>query len=291
VATLVTFTLHVVLLGWPAPVSLEGLRAFGERFVALVGSDGRNLSDELQIIGLIPSNNVLPMFAFAAVAALAHRSRFGNLVTAARRFRWRMMLAGFVLFTIVVGPFVAIAQLTDPKALPAPVISVSPDGLQRLAYVLVCFVVFVPAALGEEILFRGWLLRQTGAVIRQPLVLMAINGVLFSAAHMQFEPDAFLERWLMGAGFAYMTLRLGGVEMSAGAHAANNLMILLFIEPLTLKAPPNAPMDAGATVAYLGLFVAFIGMAELAARWPPLRSWTGATVRPAPATSEAEHFS
>ncbi len=46
----------------------------------------------------------------------------------------------------------------------------------------------------------------------------------------------------MGAGFAYMTLRLGGIEFSTGVHATNNILIVLFIEPLTLKTAA-APTD------------------------------------------------
>jgi hypothetical protein len=191
----------------------------------------------------------------------------------------------------MIGPFLAIGQLMDPKAPPPPVLAVSPDLGQRAIYALVCVALFTPAAMGEEILFRGWLLRQTGAVIRAPLLLMAINGVAFSAAHGDFALDAFLERALMGAGFTYMTLRLGGVELSCGAHAANNLMIVLFLQPLTLKPSPNAPLDAGTAISYLGLFAAYIVMAEVMVRWTPLRQWAGTEAPRPPSSAEAEHFS
>jgi hypothetical protein len=145
--------------------------------------------------------------------------------------------------------------------------------------------------MGEEILFRGWLLRQSSNITRQPLVLMAINGVVFSAAHFDFAPDAFLERALMGASFTYATLRLGGVEMSCGMHTANNLMLVLFLQPLTLQLTPNTPIDAGSVLADAGLVAAYIGMTELMARWTPLRQWAQGGALPPRATVEAEHFS
>ena len=37
----------------------------------------------------------------------------------------------------------------------------------------------IPAAAAEEIVFRGWLLRESAAVARNPVFLMVVNGVLF----------------------------------------------------------------------------------------------------------------
>ncbi len=281
----------VLVFGWPAPLSAPSLHEFGSRLSSLATSSGHGFGNAMQIIALALPSNLIPMFAFIGVAALAHRRRIRDLATAAPRFRWRMMLAGLVISTIVIGPFLLAGQMMDPKAGPPPLLAVSPDLGARLVYALTCVVAFTPAAIGEEILFRGWLLRQTGALIRQPLLLMAINGVLFSAAHLDFAPDAFLERALMGVGFTYMTLRLGGVEMSSGVHAANNLMIVLFLEPLTLKLTPNSGVGLGDAIVDLGLLAAYVAIAELMARWAPLRRWARADpIRPS-GGAEAEHFS
>jgi hypothetical protein len=204
-----------------------------------------------------------------------------------------MMAAGVALWAVLIGPFLAIGQLMDPKAGPAPVLSVSPNPALCLVYLIVCVVGFTPAAIGEEILFRGWLLRQTGNVTRNVLVLTVANGVIFSAAHLDFTPDAFLERAIMGAGFVYMTLRVGGVELSSGVHAANNLALVLFISPLTLKLSQNAGVSVSSIAAWIGLFVAYMAMAELMVRWAPLRRWTGVdqTPQPPPSIAAAAHFS
>jgi membrane protease YdiL (CAAX protease family) len=95
------------------------------------------------------------------------------------------------------------------------------------------------AAAAEEVVFRGWLLKQMGAFTRNPALLIAINGLLFSAIHFDPNLDAFLVRLAMGVGLAWMTLRLGGIEFAIGAHAANNIVILLFIQPMSLK--PDTP--------------------------------------------------
>jgi hypothetical protein len=291
VTLIAVVALYIAAVGWPAPTSVEGVNGLLRRFVQLGASDGRSFADALQILGLGLSTNVAPMFAFIGLAALAHARSIRNLATTAPRFRWRMLLAGLVLSALILGPFFLINQMLDPKAGPPPILTVSDQGSLRAIYAAVCMIGFVPAALGEEILFRGWLLRQTSNLTRNAAVLMILNGVIFAAAHADFAPDAFLERAIMGAGLTYMTLRLGGVELSAGVHAANNLTVVIFIAPLTLKLTPNTGLDVGTVATYVGLFLAYVAMAEITARWTPLRRWTGAdqTLGPPPATAAAAH--
>jgi membrane protease YdiL (CAAX protease family) len=222
----VSFGLLIAAAGWPAPTSVDNLRALLRRFVELTASDGHNLGDALQILAVAIPDNILPIFAVIGVAVLLQERGLKALVTSAPRFRWRLVLMGLGLFALFVGPFVGVTQWLDPHAPAPPVLTVSPDFAQRAIYAVVCVAVFFPAALGEEMLFRGWLLRETSAVTRNAAVLLVINGVVFAAAHFDFSPDGFLERAILGAGFAYMTLRLGGVEFSAGAHLANNLMLV-----------------------------------------------------------------
>lgn len=283
-ALIVVFVGLILWAGWPAPTGLDSVQAFLSRFAELAASDGRSFADAMQILAVGIPDNILPMFAFIGVALAVHQRPLRAFLTAAARFRWRMVLAGVILSFLVIGPFVLVGQLTDPKAT-VPIVTVSSDPARRAIYGLVCIVAFFPAALGEEMLFRGWLLRQLSALTRNAFALMAVDGVVFAAAHFDFAPDAFLERAMMGAGFTYMTLRLGGVEMSTGAHFANNLMIVLFVEPLTLKLTPNTGFDAGSLAAYLALFFAYVVMAEITVRWPPLRRWTGADQAATPRSS------
>jgi hypothetical protein len=125
-------------------------------------------------------------------------------------------------------------------------------------------------------MFRGWLLRQLAAFNRSPGVLVFVTAVAFAAAHFDFSPDAFLTRTLMGAGFAYMTLRLGGIELATGAHAANNILFILFIEPLNPAANDGAGgLPAGVLLGDVVLVAGYVAMAEAAARLPALRRWAG----------------
>jgi hypothetical protein len=289
IVTAFILAIYVGFLHWPAPTNLTNLIALLERLTSL---DGKTFVSALEIIGIGLPSNVVPIFAFIAVAAFFGGQPFKALATAAKRFRWRLVLCGFVFSTLLIGPFVILAQLLDPTAGQPPLLAVSDNLGLRAVYLVVCVVGFLPAALGEEVLFRGWLLRQTSNLTKSLPALMIINGILFSAAHLDFAPDAFLERAIMGAGLVYMTLRMNGVELSTGVHFANNLMLVLFVQPLVLKQTASSGLDIGSAASFVGLFVSYIAVAEVTARWPTLRRWSGADQVPDLRASVAvEHFS
>jgi membrane protease YdiL (CAAX protease family) len=104
-------------------------------------------------------------------------------------------------------------------------------------------------------------------------VVLVLSGVLFSAIHFDPNLDAFLVRLAMGMGLAWMTLRLGGIEFAIGAHAANNILILLFVQPMALKPDPAHAFPLETLVIAPLMLAGYVAMAEIAARWAPLRRW------------------
>jgi membrane protease YdiL (CAAX protease family) len=187
----------------------------------------------------------------------------------------------------MISPLVAAERLLDPQGGAPPFLAVSTLPLDRIAYGLSALLL-IPAAAAEELLFRGWLLRQAGAFLRRPLPLVAVSALTFSALHFDFAPDAFLTRAVMGAGFAYMTLRLGGIEFSAGAHAVNNLMIVLFLQPLDINPGGRADLSNFSIVEDLVLIGGYVLITELVARSTVLRRLAGVRERelsPAPRIS------
>jgi membrane protease YdiL (CAAX protease family) len=254
---------------------LDGLAKVAAEFM-----DSGQTGFGVSILRLLESTAVDGVFplGFVAVAAIMAARPFPRYVTVARAVRWRLLVAGLALSALALTPMILIDRLSAPELRDAPWISISSDWGGRTLYILAALLL-IPAAAAEELLFRGWLLRQSAAFTRSPGVLLMFTGALFSAAHLDFTPEAFITRALMGAGFAYMTLRLGGIEFSTGAHAANNLLIVLFVEPLSLKA---ADVSAGLSVSEiledLALAAGYIVITEAVARLPTLRRWAG--VRP-----------
>jgi membrane protease YdiL (CAAX protease family) len=264
-----------------------GVGALPHQINALIGVEGESLKSALVLLTLATATNGPMAAVFIAVAALISGRKVMSYLTVARTIRWRLLLMGLVLSFVAIGPLVAAGQLMDPKAPVAPVLALAKDWPGRVGYAVACIVLLIPAAAAEEVVFRGWLLRQSSAVIRNPFVLMALNGLVFSAVHGEFAPDPFLTRTLMGAGFVYMTLRLGGIEFSTGAHAANNILIVLFIQPISLKATPSTAFNMDSLFQDAFLLACYVLMAELVARWGPLRRWSGLEAPAAPAVAAA----
>ncbi|MGI8840643.1 MAG: CPBP family intramembrane glutamic endopeptidase [Caulobacteraceae bacterium] len=272
VAAVAAMILVLALYTLAAGLGGEGMD--GIRQVALTlrgGSPGLRVT----LLELLIAASVNGAFAagFVAVAALIARHPFHHYVTAARRVRWRLLIAGLVLAAIALGPVVAADRLFSGDLEPPPLIAIAPELAARAAYGLGALLL-IPAAAAEELLFRGWLIRQTAAFTRRPAVIIGVSAFVFSAAHGDFSADGFLTRALMGAGFAYMTLRLGGVEFSTGAHAVNNIAIVLFVQPLNLQETPAPPgLTIGSGLEDLAMVAGYIAITEAVVRFRPLRRW------------------
>ncbi|TCS18490.1 hypothetical protein EV278_101475 [Caulobacter sp. BK020] len=247
-----------------------------ERLMAMIslGETPAGLTQIAFVISLLAFVNGGMALAFVGVAALLHRRRLSSYFTAASGFRWRLLLLGLGLFALTIGPLLLASAALDPKAHGAPLLAISPDLAGRLAYAALTVFLLVIAAAAEELVFRGWLIKVVGAWFPDPRVVLVLSGLLFSAIHFDPNLDAFLVRLAMGVGLAWMTLRLGGIEFAVGAHAANNILILLFIQPMSLKPDPPHGFPPETLVIAPLMLAGYVALAEIVARWAPLRRWT-----------------
>lgn len=247
-----------------------------ERLMAMIGrgETPTSVTQVAFVLGLLAFVNGGMALAFVGVAALLHRRRLMSYFTTAPRFRWRLLLLGLGLFAVTIGPLLLASAALDPKAPVSPILAIGPDLVGKLTYAVLVMSLLLIAAAAEELVFRGWLIKTVGAWFPDPRVVLVLSGLLFSAIHFDPNLDAFLVRLAMGVGLAWMTLRLGGIEFAIGAHAANNILILLFIQPMVLKpAPPHGFAPEILVVAPL-MLAGHVALAEIAARWAPLRRWT-----------------
>lgn len=232
------------------------------------------------VLALLAATNGGMAAAFTAVAARLHHRRLRSYVTAAPRFRWRLTLLGLALFAAGIGPLLLLSVALDPKTatITAPILTISPSLEGRAAYAVGAVVLLLLAAAAEELLFRGWMLKVLGAYTRSPWVLMIVSAAAFSAVHFDPNLDANLIRAAMGVGLAWSVLRLGGIEFAIGAHAANNILILLFLQPMSLKPEPPHAFPLEVLILAPLILAGYVAMAEIAARWTPLRRWSQVAV-------------
>ena len=268
--------ISATLIGLLVVSGLDGARAAGDLFS--VFSDP-NLTEptarqSLFFLAVLAGVNLGAAVGFVFAAGAIHHRRITDYINRGQAVRWRLLLGGLVLVGVVMiavtGVAAALGEQLDP-----PLWTVSPNLVGRTFYATMAIALLILASAAEELVFRGWLLKQSAAYIHNPIVLMVLNGLLFAAIHFDPNIDAFLVRAAMGAGLTWMALRLSGIELGIGAHAANNAVILLLIRPMTTR--PDAPHEfkAGLIASALVVLAGFIGVAELSVRWPALRRWTG----------------
>lgn len=214
------------------------------------------------------------MVAVLTAAAVVYRRPAKSWITAAPRFRWRLFWTGLVLFGLALGAAASVPEATHGWP-DRPVFLRSGETAPiRFAYVAAMLVALPIAAACEEVLCRGWLLQATAAFTRSLPAILLVNSLIFSLLHLDADPGRNLSRALLGMALSWGALRTGGLELSIGIHAANNLVILMLAQ--TLKLNETLVASSPGTVAVnVAVALAAVATVELVARWGPLRRWSG----------------
>lgn len=93
---------------------------------------------------------------------------------------------------------------------------------------LTILLVAVLTGLGEELLFRGALLRIVGDALKKRMHLSIwLIAIVFSAIHLQFY--GFIPRMLLGAWLGYLLLWTGSIWVPIFAHFTNNALSTIVI--------------------------------------------------------------
>ncbi|TAL38176.1 MAG: CPBP family intramembrane metalloprotease [Phenylobacterium sp.] len=203
----------------------------------------RTLGTYAYELAMVGGASIAAAAAFIGVAARRAGRPIRTFLTTAPRFRWRHALVGLAIFLPVVAAEIWLSGLVNPSDDTAPLAAPGASFQDRLVYIGAAVGFLWCAALAEEILFRGWLMQQTRALTRSLIAVLVINAVAFSLAHGDLTLGGFVTRLALGAGWAWIVLRLGGVEFTAGAHLANNLGIALLAQPVLLTVSEPEPFD------------------------------------------------
>jgi membrane protease YdiL (CAAX protease family) len=80
-------------------------------------------------------------------------------------------------------------------------------------------------ALGEEILFRGYLMQLFGAIVRNEWFAILGTSLVFALFHGSQNPWLFGSRFLFGVIAGVLVWRTGGLEAAVAIHLVNNLIV------------------------------------------------------------------
>ncbi|MDP3405488.1 MAG: type II CAAX endopeptidase family protein [Brevundimonas sp.] len=176
--------------------------------------------------------------AIVAAATLIYRRPLRDFLWPERPFGVRDLAIGF-LTTGTLGVALIPLHLAMGSDWSPPILNPLYADWTRPVYFLAMAAAFLLAAAAEEVVCRGVLLRLTALVTQHPILLCLINGLVFSALHLDPDPVAFVARALSGMVWTWAALRLGGLEFAIGAHTAHNLVISLIWSPLSEAELPR----------------------------------------------------
>jgi membrane protease YdiL (CAAX protease family) len=176
--------------------------------------------------------------AILFAAAITYRRWPGEFLWPDRTASLRHFGLGFAgigaTYVAIIPYYLLTGSTWDPPIL-------NPDYLPstRAPYVVMTLVGLFIAAAAEEVVCRGVLLRLTTQISKHALILCAINGVLFSALHLDPDPVAFVARTISGMIWTWAAIRLGGLEFAVGAHLASNFVLSMLVSPLSESSLPS----------------------------------------------------
>jgi len=87
-------------------------------------------------------------------------------------------------------------------------------------------VIAVIPAIGEELLFRGYLQQKLGNWLRNPHAAILITAFIFSAIHFHFQ--AMIPRFALGVLLGYLFYWSNSLWLPILAHFVNNAQIVIF---------------------------------------------------------------
>lgn len=157
----------------------------------------------------------------------------GSWWTVASRFRWSLFLWGLASVLVASAVFLPLAGWLGDHRYVWPLADLSgvPYGWFSLAPLVATILIRASA---EELVFRGWLLQQAGAVNGNAPLLVAMTAALFAVAHQEWGVFRLAVLFVMGLAFGWAALRTNGLELSCGVHAGWNIGMRVFSEKRSL---------------------------------------------------------
>jgi len=228
----VLVTIAFVFAGSIVYVMVELLR------VALDGNDNTYMDAETgTVIGgngtvSLLMTHIMYLFALLGLwisVRFILKRKFRTLVTAEQKINWKKIFLGFSVFSCLYLLSSGVDFIFNSSDYIWNDVSFS-----DYVFLVIVVLIFVPIqTTTEELIFRGLLLQWVGKMVKKPFWLALIIGAIFGSLHFS-NPEMDQSVILVGldyivAGFAltYIAAKTGSLELSIGAHAANNMMIFL----------------------------------------------------------------
>ncbi len=174
---------------------------------------------------------VTSLIIFYVLVKPLHSRSITEIINGRHFIRWRRFFSGFAIWFAIMSLLLLVDYFLHPTNFK---IQFSASSFFIL---LALSVIFIPLQTAyEEILFRGYLTQGFGRWFKNRYVAIIIPGVLFGLLHVA-NPEvtahgfwlAMPQYILFGLLFGAISVLDDGIELSMGAHAANNFFLSVFL--------------------------------------------------------------
>ena len=184
---------------------------------------------------------VAGMAAFALLVKPLHGRSFKATLTGKSRFRWSHMIIAFIVWTVLSGIYLFAYLKIEPSNFTLNNTSIT------LLFISLIAIALIPFQAGlEEVVFRGYLMQGFGSLLRYRWFPVIVTSILFGLMHglnpevKEYGFFTMMPQYIVfGLIFGIVALMDDGIESAMGAHAANNIFLVIMVthESSALQTP------------------------------------------------------
>ena len=181
------------------------------------------------LIMLIPF--VAGLIAFILLVKPLHWRSFRQTVNGTGIIRWKRFFISAGIWALLSALYLVVYLGVDPSNFTLNNKSIT------LLYLILISIVFIPfQATFEEVIFRGYLMQGFATIARNRWFPLFMTSILFAVMH-SLNPEVkdfgfvtMMPQYLLFAlVFGITTIMDDGIEVSMGAHTANNAFLCIFV--------------------------------------------------------------
>ncbi|MEM7039004.1 MAG: CPBP family intramembrane glutamic endopeptidase [Bacteroidota bacterium] len=219
---------------------------------------------------------VIGLGALWAGVVFIQKRLLQSLVTGFARIRWRRMMLGALVWSMLLGLYAALQYGLDPSS-----IRLNSNSDQLLLFLVPALLLVPIQCAFEEIAIRGQLLQALHRLFPRFLLIPALlTALLFASLHLsnpevsRFGPGIMLTYYFtFGFFLALIAIHDEGLELAIGVHTGNNLfLLLLFSYPDAAVQTPALFVRTSVVPEYDLLALIMMCLAFSFAFFPSIRS-------------------
>lgn len=187
-----------------------------------------------------------------------HQRSFVTLLYCKSKFSWKLWFFGFLAWLPIVFGLSLFTNYSNFEQFHTQNFSI----VQVVILFLIGLVAVGIQSTTEEIVFRGYFLQGMSLKLKNTMLLVGVNSLIFALLHMGYGFQSLIESFVFGFVFSLVILQNKRIEFSAGMHTVNNLVFFIFF-PMDKKELNQFfweinLLSLGAFLVVIGLFYVLV---------------------------------